>query len=122
MKLGTSLKSVYAVDDPRVGARHMIERARASYDAGFDSLFVGDHHATPIPYYQNVPILGRLLAEWHERTAGVLMLLPLWHPVLAAEQLGTLAAIHDGPFVLQCALGGGADQFAAMGAELKQRP
>ena len=67
-------------------------------------------------------MLGRLLAEWHGRTAGVLLLLPLWNPVLAAEQLGTLAAIHDGPFVIQCAIGGGDDQFAAMGVELRQRP
>jgi alkanesulfonate monooxygenase SsuD/methylene tetrahydromethanopterin reductase-like flavin-dependent oxidoreductase (luciferase family) len=100
----------------------MIERARASHDAGLDSLFVGDHHSAPVPYYQNTPMLGRLLAEWHGRPAGVLMLLPLWNPVLAAEQLGTLAAIHDGAFVLQCALGGDEGQFAAMGTELRYRP
>jgi alkanesulfonate monooxygenase SsuD/methylene tetrahydromethanopterin reductase-like flavin-dependent oxidoreductase (luciferase family) len=122
MKIGTSLKSGYVTNDAREGARWMVERARASHEAGLDSLFVGDHHSTPVPYYQNVPILGRLLAEWHGRTAGVLMLLPLWNPVLAAEQLGTLAAIHDGPFVLQCALGGDEHQFAAMGTELRYRP
>ena len=100
----------------------MIERARASYEAGLDSLFVGDHHSTPVPYYQNTPMLGRLLAEWRGRPAGVLLLLPLWNPVLAAEQITTLAAIHDGRFVLQCALGGGESQFAAMGTELRVRP
>ena len=100
----------------------MIDRARASYEAGLDSLFVGDHHSVPVPYYQNTPMLGRLLAEWHGRTAGALLLLPLWNPVLAAEQLGTLAAIHDGPFVLQCALGGGESQFAAMGTDVRFRP
>jgi len=122
MKLGTSLKSGYVTRDAREGARWMIERARASYEAGLDSLFVGDHHSVPVPYYQNVPILGRILAEWHERTAGVLLLLPLWNPVLAAEQLGTLAAIHDGPFVLQCAIGGDESQFGAMGTDLRHRP
>lgn len=123
MRIGTSLRSAYAVDDHRTGAQWMVERTRAAFDAGLDSLFVGDHHSTgPIPYYQNVAIMGRLLAEWHGRTAGILMLLPLWNPVLAAEQLGTLAAIHDGPFVLQCAVGGGPEQFAAMGATLNRRP
>jgi alkanesulfonate monooxygenase SsuD/methylene tetrahydromethanopterin reductase-like flavin-dependent oxidoreductase (luciferase family) len=122
MRIGTSLKSAYATRDEREGARWMIERARASHAAGLDSLFVGDHHSAPVPYYQNTPMLGRLLAEWHGRTAGVLLLLPLWNPVLAAEQLGTLAAIHDGPFVLQCALGGDEGQFAAMGTELRYRP
>ena len=77
--------------DVRAGARWMVERARAAADAGLDSLFVGDHHNVPVPYYQNVPILGRLLAEWDDRPAGALFLLPLWHPVLLAEQIGTLA-------------------------------
>lgn len=122
MRLGVSLKSVYAVDDPRAGARHMVERAAAAERAGLDSLFVGDHHAVPIPYYQNSVILGRLLAEWGDRPAGALYLLPLWHPVLLAEQVGTLASVARGPFVMQCALGGGEDQFAAMGAELRHRP
>ncbi len=123
MRIGASLRSAYPGVEAHTGARWMIERARAARAAGFDSLFVGDHHATgPVPYYQNVPILGRLLAEWSDATAGVLMLLPLWDPVLAAEQLGTLAAIHSGPFVLQCAIGGGEAQFAALGRDLRQRP
>jgi alkanesulfonate monooxygenase SsuD/methylene tetrahydromethanopterin reductase-like flavin-dependent oxidoreductase (luciferase family) len=29
----------------------------------------------------------------------------LWHPVLVAEQIGTLAAIARGPFIMQCGLG-----------------
>lgn len=122
MRLGTSISSTHLVDDPRVGARHMVERARAASDAGLDSLFIGDHHSVGVPYYQNSPMLGRLLAEWTGRVTGALYLLPLWHPVLLAEQLGTLAALHDGPFVLQCALGGGHDQFAAMGETTRTRP
>ena len=99
----------------------MIERARASADAGLDSLFVGDHHNVPVPYYQNVAILGRLLAEWDTRPAGALFLLPLWHPVLLAEQIGTLASIAQGPFIMQCAVGGGDEQFVAMSATLRER-
>src|SRR5688500_13249034 len=111
------------MDDHRVGARWMIERGLAARDAGLDSLFVGDHHGTgPFPYYQNVPIMGRLLADWNERPAGVLMLLPLWHAVLAAEQLGALASIAKGRFILQCALGAGEHQFAAMDANMRTRP
>lgn len=84
---------------------------------------MGDHHGTwPRTYYQNTAIMGRLLAEWGDRPAGALYLLPLWHPVLVAEQVATLAAIAQGPFVLQCAIGGGEEQFAAMGASLRTRP
>jgi alkanesulfonate monooxygenase SsuD/methylene tetrahydromethanopterin reductase-like flavin-dependent oxidoreductase (luciferase family) len=122
MNIGVSLTSAYGVEDPRAGARMMIERAAAARRADLDSLFVGDHHATPAPYYQNVPILGRLLAEWGDRPAGCLFLLPLWNPVLVAEQVGTLAAIAAGRFIVQVGLGDDEGQFRAMGAELKTRP
>ncbi|HVW34396.1 MAG TPA: LLM class flavin-dependent oxidoreductase [Acidimicrobiia bacterium] len=121
MKIGVSLRSSYPVADGREGARFMVERAAAAAAAGLDSLFVGDHHATgDVAYYQNSAILGRLLAEWGDRPAGALYLLPAWNPVLVAEQVGTLATLARGPFVLQCAVGGG-DQMAAMGAPVTGR-
>jgi alkanesulfonate monooxygenase SsuD/methylene tetrahydromethanopterin reductase-like flavin-dependent oxidoreductase (luciferase family) len=46
----------------------------------------------------------------------------LWHPVLVAEQIGTLAAIAQGPFIMQCGLGWGEARFAAMGANIRTRP
>lgn len=122
MRIGISMNSFHQVQDVREGARHMIERTVAAREAGLDSLFVGDHHAMPAPYYQNVPILARMLAEWGDRPAGALFLLPLWHPVLLAEQIGTLAAIAEGPFIVQCALGDGPQQFNALGVELRHRP
>jgi len=121
MRVGTSLRSGYVIDEARAGARWMVERARAARDAGLDSLFVGDHHGVPVPYYQNSAMLGRLLAEWDERPVGALYLLPLWNPVLVAEQIGTLAAIASGRFIMQCAIGGGAEQFAAMGVDIRRR-
>ncbi|HEV7526742.1 MAG TPA: LLM class flavin-dependent oxidoreductase [Acidimicrobiia bacterium] len=121
MDIGVSLRSGYAPMDARLGARWMVERARAAADAGLDSLFVGDHHNVPVPYYQNVAILGRLLAEWDDRPAGALFLLPLWHPVLLAEQIGTLAAIAQGPFIMQCAVGGGDEQFRVFDTTLRER-
>jgi alkanesulfonate monooxygenase SsuD/methylene tetrahydromethanopterin reductase-like flavin-dependent oxidoreductase (luciferase family) len=123
MKVGISLTSNHPnTKDPRQGARWMIERAAAAHSAGLDSLFIGDQHVSPRFYYQNTPMLGRLLAEWGEAPAGCLFLLPLWHPVLVAEQIGTLAAIAQGPFIMQCGLGWGEARFAAMGANIRTRP
>ena len=122
MRIGISMASGYGVEDVRAGTRHMVERTRAAWSAGFDSLFVGDHHATPAPYYQNTAILGRMLGEWGAREAGALYLLPLWNPVLVAEQTATLASIAQGRFVLQCALGGDPRQSAAMGVDYRGRP
>lgn len=121
MRVGMSICSSYRVPDARDGVRNMVERAQAANAADLDSLFVGDHHATPTHYYQNSPIMGRLLAEWHNKPAGALYLLPLWNPVLLAEQIGTLAAIMQGRFILQCGLGGGQHQFGAMGVRLADR-
>ena len=121
MKIGVSLTSSFSGVDGRTGARYMIERAGAARRAGLNSLFVGDHHATPGAYYQNVPILARCLAEWGDAPYGALFLLPLWNPVLLAEQVGTLAALAKGRFILQTGLGDGEDQFAAMGARVKAR-
>ena len=117
-----SLRSGYPAGDPRVTARNLVERARAASDAGLAALFVGDHHAVAGGhYFQNSPLLGRLLAEWGDAPAGALYLLPLWHPVLVAEQVGTLAALARGRFVLQCAIGGGEEQFDGLGVRLSDR-
>lgn len=124
-RVGISIGTAFSVKGPdgqRNGPRAVLEQARAAARAGLDSLTVGDHHATgPGGYVQNAPILGRILAEWTDRQCGCLFLAPLWHPVLMAEQIGTLAAMAAGPFIVQAALGAGGTQFAAMGADLHQR-
>ncbi|HKA93668.1 MAG TPA: LLM class flavin-dependent oxidoreductase [Acidimicrobiia bacterium] len=118
--MGVSLRTAFVVDDVRAGARWIVERAAAARDAGLDCLLVGDHHVTPVPYYQNTPLLGRLLAEWGDRPFGALFLLPLWNPVLVAEQVGTLASLAPGRFILPLAVGG-KDQFAPMGVHVHHR-
>lgn len=120
MRIGISVSSSHPGKDPRVGARHMVERTRAARLAQLDSLFVGDHHVTPFPYYQNNAMLGRMLAEWGDAPFGALYLLPLWHPVLLAEQVATLASLGSGPFIMQCGLGDRA-QNRAMGFDPRQR-
>ena len=96
---------------------------RAADDAGLDSLFVGDHHNVPVPYYQNVPMLGRLLAEWDDRPARR----PLPPAALACRsswpsRSAPSESLAAGPFIMQCALGGGAEQFDALGVPIRRRP
>jgi alkanesulfonate monooxygenase SsuD/methylene tetrahydromethanopterin reductase-like flavin-dependent oxidoreductase (luciferase family) len=122
MRVGISVGTTFQVDDHREGPRSVLEQARAAARAGLDTISLGDRHATgPTSYVQNIPMLGRILAEWDSRPAGCLFLVPLWHPVLMAEQIGTLAAMASGPFIIQTGVGGGASQFGAMGVELRAR-
>jgi alkanesulfonate monooxygenase SsuD/methylene tetrahydromethanopterin reductase-like flavin-dependent oxidoreductase (luciferase family) len=122
MRVGISIGTTFQADDYRVGPRSVLEQTLAAARAGLDTISLGDHHATgPTSYLQNIPMLGRILAEWDSRPAGCLFLVPLWHPVLMAEQIGTLAALASGPFIIQAGLGGGSAQFRAMGVELRDR-
>ncbi len=125
MRVGISIGTAFATDGPgghRDGPVSVLAQARAANRAALDTLTLGDHHSTgPGGYVQNVPMLGRILAEWTTGPIGCLFLVPLWHPVLMAEQIGTLAAMSPGPFIVQTGLGGGAGQFRAMGADLGQR-
>jgi len=94
--------------------------------AGLDHLSLGDHHSAgpDSSYVQNVPMIGRIMADWpSDRPIGLLFLLPLWHPVLAAEQVGTLAAIFGpgAPFIVQTGIGGRPGAFDAMGADIATR-
>ena len=122
MRVGISIGTTFGADEGREGAQTVIAQAKAANRAGLDLLCIGDHHVTaPASYLQNTPMLGRLLAEWDDRPAGCLFLVPLWHPVLMAEQIGTLASIAAGPFVVQVGGGGGAQTFAAMGTTTTAR-
>jgi alkanesulfonate monooxygenase SsuD/methylene tetrahydromethanopterin reductase-like flavin-dependent oxidoreductase (luciferase family) len=121
VRVGISLTSSYpGLADADV-AGLVVERARAAAAAGLATLSLGDHHSTgPVPYVQNVPMLARALAEWDERPAGCLFLVPQWNPVHMAEQIGTLASIAAGPFIVQTGLGGRAE-LAAMGIDVAHR-
>jgi len=124
MRLGISVTSGYPDLNGADAVRAVVERGRVAAASGLDHLSLGDHHATgaDAAYVQNVPTLGRIMADWPaDRPIGLLLLLPLWHPVLAAEQIGTLAAMSEAPFIVQTGIGSGAGQFAAMGATLATR-
>lgn len=125
MRVGISIGTSFSTRGPdghRGGPRAVLSQVQAADRAGLDTLTLGDHHSTgPAGYVQNVPMLGRMLAEWTGRPTGCLFLVPLWHPVLMAEQIGTLAAMSSGPFIVQTGLGAGEEQFRAMGVDIRQR-
>ena len=121
MQIGLSVTSAHPRGDAATSARWVVERAAAVRAAGFASFSLGDHHATPRPYLQNVPMLARCLAEVGPMPVLPLFLLPLWHPVLLAEQLGTLASIAEGPLDCILAVGGDEAQFAPFGVSLSER-
>ncbi|WP_433274943.1 LLM class flavin-dependent oxidoreductase [Pseudonocardia xinjiangensis] len=105
-------------------AANLVDVAAAVRDADLDMLIVGDHHAVP-PTYANsfspIPTLGRLMATTGSMPLGAVFLAPFYHPIVLAEQIGTLAAFAQGPLVATLALGENERQFAAFGMEERSR-
>lgn len=108
--------------DTRVQARNLIEVARTTREAGLDMLLIGDHHALPVTnFFQPTPSLGRLLAETGDVPVGILYLAPFYHPVLMAEQVGTLAAFAPEPLTLVLSIGARTPMFEAFGMSERSR-
>ncbi len=146
MLLGASLRSVYPSDPgasnrhqpanadrgvpgddepddflPRHQAQRLFALARAVGEARLDLLLVGDRHAAPVNAFAPVPLIARLTAEVGDVPLGCVLLAPFHHPVVLAEQLGTLAAFTERPFTAAFAIGDTEAQFAAFGMALKSR-
>lgn len=120
LDLGYSITSFHPPDvDPGSAADAVRHRAEVAAAAGFDSVEAGDHHnVSDGGYLQNVPMAGRLSATFDHVAA--MFLLPLYHPVLVAEQVATLDAVTD-RFDLWCAVGYGPEQFRAFDVPMGER-
>ena len=122
MKIGLSLTTSYPREEPAVARfQQLVQQVEAARDHGFHSIWVGDHHVTPNVYYQSVPTIARLSAHAGSMQIGPFLLLPLYHPVLLAEQMATLDVITEGRLTLMVALGWQPEAYAAFGIPWKER-
>jgi len=95
------------------------ERAEA---AGFDSVWLGEHHNNPVLY--PAPLIG--LAAVASRTRSIrlgtgVLLLPLYHPVMVAEEGAMVDMISGGRLILGVGAGYAPEEFATFGYSLKER-
>jgi alkanesulfonate monooxygenase SsuD/methylene tetrahydromethanopterin reductase-like flavin-dependent oxidoreductase (luciferase family) len=105
-------------------ARNVLEVAVAARAAGLDGLLFGDNHAVP-PSYANcfapVPSIARLMAVTGDMPVGMVVLAPFYHPIILAEQIGTLAAFAEAPLYVVLANGGRTQTFDAFGIAMESR-
>ena len=104
-------------DDPAARLAEHVEQVRFVRDAGFHSVFAGQHFLpAPFQMLQPVPLLARLAGEAGEMRVGAgILLLPLLNPIEVAEQAATLDVLTGGRFVLGVGLGYRAVENAAFG-------
>lgn len=95
------------------------ERAEA---AGFDSVWLGEHHNNPVLY--PAPLIGLAAVASRTRSIGLgtgVLLLPLYHPVMVAEEGAMVDVISSGRLILGVGAGYAPEEFAAFGCSLKER-
>jgi alkanesulfonate monooxygenase SsuD/methylene tetrahydromethanopterin reductase-like flavin-dependent oxidoreductase (luciferase family) len=124
MQLGIYLNAQHpARDDPARRFAETVEQVRLIRALGFDSIWGGEHHATPgFHYFPLLPLLQRLASEAEGLSLGTnLILLPLHNPVEVAEIGAFLDVISGGRFLLGVGLGYRPEEFALFGVPMTER-
>lgn len=124
MPPGSFIERPLGATDTREQARNVLEVAGAARAAGLDGLLYGENHAVAAAFancFAPIPTLARLMAVTGEMPVGLVLLAPFHHPILLAEQIGTLAAFASAPLVVTLANGGRAQAFEAFGLPLSSR-
>ena len=91
---------------------------------GFTSVTLTEHHATTDGYLPSPMILGAAIAGSTENVLIrlSLVLLPLYHPLRAAEDLAVLDLISGGRLRLTVGLGYRPEEYEQLGVVMRQRP
>lgn len=96
----------------------------AAQQAGMSYIAIGQHFLYgDLRWLQPVPLLARLAAECERETrlATQIMIAPLYHPVLLAEELATLDVVTEGRLVFGAGIGYRPEEFDYLGVPFKER-
>lgn len=120
MRFAAALHGIGA-SDPAALAGYQLATARAARDAGYAAVVAGQHFLAG-SYLQPLPLLARLVPETGSMrlVAGVL-LMPLLHPVVLAEELATLDVLSGGRLVIGAGQGYRDHEFDAFGVPRAER-
>jgi alkanesulfonate monooxygenase SsuD/methylene tetrahydromethanopterin reductase-like flavin-dependent oxidoreductase (luciferase family) len=101
--------------------RRIVEAAQAS---GFTYIAIGQHFLYgDLRWLQPVPLLARLAADVDPqvRLATQIMIAPLYHPVLLAEEIATLDVVTEGRLIFGAGLGYRPEEFGYLGVPFTER-
>lgn len=108
--------------DPLEHLNSIIDFAKAARQVGFHSIWMGQHYFTNRVRWEVIPTLARLIPEIEGSVVGTcILLLPLHHPVLVAEQVAILDILSGGKFILGVGLGYRQREFDGFGVSKRER-
>ncbi len=120
MKVGMTVGTNYGGVPTPESFFHYVDRVE---EAGFDSLWVGDHIAWTNPTLEALTTLACYVARTKRVTIGTsVLIMPLRQPVVLAKMLGTMAYLSNGRVVAGFGVGGeNKKEFDACGVPHHQR-
>jgi alkanesulfonate monooxygenase SsuD/methylene tetrahydromethanopterin reductase-like flavin-dependent oxidoreductase (luciferase family) len=128
--LTISLTLAYDMRAPEIGApavalyRAALEQCAWADRLGFSSVVLMEHHASDDGYLPSPVVLASAVAGVTTRTLIrlSLVLLPLYDPLRAAEDLAVLDLVSEGRLRLTVGLGYREEEYAQFGVNIKRRP
>lgn len=104
------------------GLAGLIESAVLAEDLGYSSVGVSEHHGPEVAVPHPLVALAAVAARTERiQVMSHLVLLPLHHPVLVAEQAAMVQAISKGRLIAGVGLGYVRDDFLSYGVDFSQR-
>lgn len=103
--------------------RAMVDLACMAEDAGFDSVYVSEHHMSADSYIPSLlPVLAAIGARTQKIGLGTATALaPLYHPIRLAEDCAVVDQLTGGRLTLGLALGWRPEEFRLFGIPMSQR-
>ncbi|MEB3366412.1 LLM class flavin-dependent oxidoreductase [Saccharopolyspora mangrovi] len=102
----------------------MLRKVEAAQRAGFTYLTIGQHFLYDgYRWFQPIPLLARLAAELdeHVKIGTTVLVGPVHHPVILAEELATLDVVTRGRLVVGLGTGYLPAEYEVMGVPFQQR-
>jgi len=123
MKFGLLFRPQDPPNAANIGRRwaETLDAAEAAEVAGFDGVFVPEHHMMPDGYLPAPMVAcGALAARTKRVDVGTtVFLLPYYNPIQVAEQAAMVDVISGGRMRLGCGLGALPEEFALYGLDAK---
>jgi alkanesulfonate monooxygenase SsuD/methylene tetrahydromethanopterin reductase-like flavin-dependent oxidoreductase (luciferase family) len=124
VQVGLLLSDVPSTVPPAQQFRDIVRVAQTAERNGFTYIAIGQHFLYgDLRWLQPVPLLARLAAEVgpQVRLVTQIMVAPLYHPVLLAEEIATLDIVTEGRLIFGAGLGYRAEEFDYFGIPYRER-
>ena len=124
MKFGVLIGDVAGSVPPAEHLDSLLRQAHAAQRNGFTLLALGQHVLYgDVRWLQPIPTLARLAGELDPtvRLATTVLVAPLYHPVLLAEDLATLDIVSGGRLDVGLGMGYRREEFRQLGIEFAHR-